>query len=263
MPREEVKKLKKKFWDFKAKINNAADLYLYGDISDTSWWGDEVTPKQFKADLDALGEISQLNIYINSSGGDVFAGQAIHSMLKRHNAEKVVYVDGLAASIASVIAMAGDKIIMPSNAMMMIHNPWTIAAGNAAAFRKMADDLEQIGKSVIAVYRDKSGMEDEEIIKLMDGETWLTAEDAISYGLADQIDKEKKLAASLTNGMLFFNGINVKAGKFKHLPLDKIEFHEVPSEPARPKPSELENAIHAEVYKKFLQVNERRIKHEL
>lgn len=255
-----MRKLKNKFWDFKSKINNAADLYLYGPISESSWWGDEVTPKQFKADLDALGEISQLNIYINSGGGDVFAGQAIHSMLKRHSAEKVVYVDGLAASIASVIAMAGDKIIMPSNAMLMIHNPWTIAMGNAADFRKMADDLDQIGKSIIAVYREKSGMSDEEIMILMDGETWLTAENAVSYGLADQIEKEKKLAASMTNGTLFFNGIQVEAGKFKHLPIDKIQFHE---EQAKEEPSTPVNLINTDVHQKFLQVNERRKKHEL
>lgn len=260
MLHKEVRKLKDKFWEFKAKINNSADLYLYGSISDSSWWGDEVTPKQFKADLDALGEVAQLNIYINSPGGDVFAGQAIHSMLKRHSAEKVVYVDGLAASIASVIAMAGDKIIMPSNAMMMIHNPWTIAMGNAADFRKMADDLDQIGKSIIAVYREKSGMPDEEIIKLLDGETWLTAEDAVSYGLADQVEKEKKLAASMTNGTLFFNGIKIEAGKFKHLPIDKIEFH---TEPTAKEPSTPVNTIDADVHKKFLQVNERRIKHGL
>lgn len=241
----------KKFWNFKAATSAAADLYLYGEISSTSWWGDEITPKQFKADLDALGDIQTLNIYINSGGGDVFAGQAIHSMLKRHAAEKVVYVDGLAASIASVIAMAGDKIIMPSNAMMMIHNPWTLAYGNAADFRKMADDLDQIAKSIIAVYREKSGMDDEKIMELMDAETWLTAEDAISYGLADQVDQEKKLAASLKNGTLFFNGIKVDAGNYKRLPVDKIGYYE---------PPQANSGMPAETYRLLRCVNERRLK---
>ena len=115
----------KKFWSFKALDETTGELLLYGEISDISWWGDEVTPKQFKEDLDALGDIDVLNVYINSPGGDVFAGQAIYSMLKRHKAQVKVYIDGLAASIASLVAMAGDKVIMPANAMMMIHNPWT------------------------------------------------------------------------------------------------------------------------------------------
>jgi ATP-dependent Clp protease protease subunit len=249
-----VIKTKKKFWNFKAAANHAGELYLYGNISDSSWWGDEVTPLQFKADLDALGEIAQLSIYINSPGGDVFAGQAIHSMLKRHSAEKTVYVDGLAASIASVIAMAGDKIIMPSNAMMMLHNPWTMAYGNANDFRKMADDLDQIGKSILAVYREKSGMENEKIQELMDNETWLTAEDAMGYGLADKIDKEKQVAASLRNGTLLFNGLSMDAGQFKRLPIDKISFFEaaVTPEPAAFIPGDL--------YGKLQKINERRQK---
>ena len=112
-----------KFWDFKAK-ENKAELMLYGEISDTSWWGDEVTPKAFKSELDALGDVEQIDIYINSGGGDVFAGEAIYNMLRRHNAKKVVHVDGLAASIASIIAMVGDEIVMPENAMLMIHEAW-------------------------------------------------------------------------------------------------------------------------------------------
>ena len=137
-----------------------------------------MTPKDFKADLDRLGEIKNLNIYINSGGGDVFAGQAIHSMLARHTAFKTVYVDGLAASIASVIVMAGDKIIMPRNAMMMIHNAWTIAAGNKESFRKLADDMEKIDESIVTTYADKTGLESEEIKALMEAETWMTAEEA-------------------------------------------------------------------------------------
>jgi ATP-dependent Clp protease protease subunit len=157
----------KKFWQFKAKGNNTGDLMLYGDIADATWWGDEVTPKDFKADLDSLGNISDLNVYINSGGGDVFAGQAIYSMLKRHNATVNVYVDGLAASIASIIAMAGDKVIMPKNAMLMVHNPWTGGMGNANDFRKLADDLDKIGESLIAVYQDKTGMDKDKIIELL------------------------------------------------------------------------------------------------
>ena len=209
-----------KFWQFKAQDSdpNIGELMLYGDISDTSWWGDEVTPKQFKEDLDALGDITQLNIYINSGGGDVFAGQAIHSMLKRHSATKTVYIDGLAASIASVIAMAGDKIIMPKNAMMMIHKCWTIALGNADDMRKMADDMDKIDESIIAAYVEKTGMETDDIIELMTDETWMTAQDALDYGFADEIEESKQVAASMKNGMLLINGQEMDLSRFQNVP---------------------------------------------
>ena len=103
----------KKFWNFIKNEAGDGELTLYGEISDVTWWGDEITPQQFKKDLDDLGDISNLNIYINSPGGDVFAGQTIYSILKRSQAHITVYIDGLAASIASIVAMAGDEVIMP------------------------------------------------------------------------------------------------------------------------------------------------------
>ena len=208
----------KKFWNFKALDQGGADLYLYGPISSTTWWGDEVTPKQFKADLDALGDVENINVYINSDGGDVFAGQAINSMLKRHNAKITVHIDGLAASIASVIAMAGDEIIMPTNAMMMIHNPWTFTYGNAADFRKMADDLDKIGESIIAAYKEKTGLKDEEIKKIMDSETWLTADECVEKGFADKIEESKQVAAALDDGFLMLNGIKMDLSRFEKAP---------------------------------------------
>lgn len=188
-------KKNKKFWNFKALDENTAELTLYGEISDISWWGDEVTPKQFKEDLDALGDIDTLNVYINSPGGDVFAGQAIYSMLKRHKATINVYVDGLAASIASLIAMAGDKVIMPANAMMMVHNPWTFAFGNANDFRKLADDMDKIRDSMVVAYESRSALTTDEIIELLDAETWLSAEDCLEYGFCDEIEETKEIAA--------------------------------------------------------------------
>lgn len=209
----------KKFWDFKAKTENEGELFLYGDISSyESWWGDTITPKQFKEDLDALGDISTLNIYINSGGGDVFAGQAIHSMLRRHKATKNVYIDGLAASIASVIAVAGDKVIMPKNAMMMIHKCWTFAIGNAHDMRKMAEDMDKIDESIIAAYEEKTGLEKDKIIELMDAETWMTAEDAVSYGFADEIEDTKQIAASIGKGRLVVNGRTFDLSRYRNPP---------------------------------------------
>lgn len=186
----------KKFWNFRNSTEKSAELLLYGVISDTSWWDDEVTPKQFAEDLKALGDIDELTVRINSPGGDVFAGQTIYSLIKAHKAKVTVCVDGLAASIASVIAMSGDTVIMPKNAMLMIHNPWAWAYGNANDFRKMADDLDKIRESLIAVYQDKTGMEREKIIEMLDAETWLTAAEAKEYGFADNVD-EKRVAASV------------------------------------------------------------------
>ena len=210
----------KKFWTFRAQENtDVGELLLYGDICTyESWWGDDVTPKQFKEDLDALGEVNEIHVFINSNGGDVFAGQAIHSMLKRHKAKVTVYVDGLAASIASVIAMAGDTVIMPRNAMMMIHNPWTIGIGDASDFRKLADDLDKARESIIVTYENKSGMERDKVIELLDAETWMTAEEAVAYGLADQIESDKEMAASLNAGILTINGQQMDITRYRNPP---------------------------------------------
>ena len=203
------KSKKKKFWNFKALDEKTGELTLYGEISNETWWGDEVTPKQFKEDLDALGDIDVLNVYINSPGGDVFAGQAIYSMLKRHKAKVHVYVDGLSASIASLITMAGDKVIMPKNAMMMIHSPWTIAVGNAQEFRKMADDMDKIRDSMVVAYEERSALTKDEILDMLDAETWLSADDCLKYGFVDEIEETKQVAACLNKEVL---------GRYKNTP---------------------------------------------
>jgi ATP-dependent Clp protease protease subunit len=263
--------LKKKFWNFKNQSNSAADLYFYGEISEYSWWGDEVTPKSFKADLDALGDIAELNIYINSPGGDVFAAQAIYSMLKRHKSNKCVYIDGLAASAASVVALAGDKVIMPINSMLMIHNPWTIGIGSSADFRKLADDLDKIRESIVAVYRDKTGLTDEDIISLMDAETWMTAEDAYGYGFADEVKSEKKVAASMKGDFFICNGLQFDVGKFAAFPRNSIPVvtdEPVISTPVIPelKPEQKNKAPQVnslQIYDFQCRINERRLKHGL
>lgn len=232
----------KKFWQFKAQVEGdspkPAELLLYGPIATYTWWGDEVTPRQFKADLDALGDIDEINVYINSEGGDVFAGQAIHSMLKRHKAKINVYVDGLAASIASVIAMAGDSVRMPKNAMMMLHNPWTFSVGNAEDFRKLADDLDKIRESIIAAYQSKCGMDRDKLVDILDAETWLTAAEAFDYKLIDEVQEDKQVAASLNAGALVVNGQQTDLSRYKNKPKlaflpDKTQENE-PDHPAKP-----------------------------
>ncbi|BEP28808.1 head maturation protease, ClpP-related [Helicovermis profundi] len=194
------------------------EICIYGEISSYDFWEEDITPTNFKKDLDALGEIDTLNIYINSPGGSVFAGQAIYNIIKRHSANVIVYIDGLAASIASIIAMAGDKIVIPSNAMIMIHNAWTIHAGNADDFRKVADDLDKIGESLVAVYVKRTGLSEEEIKSMMDVETWLTGKEAIEKGFADEVEEEKQIAASLNKGILNINNQSMDLSRFKNAP---------------------------------------------
>jgi ATP-dependent protease ClpP protease subunit len=209
-----------KFWKIKTQTTNSAELQLYGPISNDSWWGDEVTPQQFADDLKALGPISALDVHINSGGGDVFAGIAIYNMLKSHSATINVHVDGLAASIASVIAMAGDTINMPAGSMMMIHNPASGVLGyyEASELRKIADTLDSIKESIMDVYAGKCGKKKDEIATLMDEETWLTASEAVDLGFATETDTSISYEASLDKSCLIVNGVSFDMKDFKHMP---------------------------------------------
>lgn len=187
----------KKFWNF-SKKDKVGELYLYGEISSTTWFGDELTPKQFKADLDALGDIDTLKVYINSGGGDVFAGWNIINILQRHKATKIGYCDGLAASIAFDIYQSMDKRIAMKNSMLMTHNCWTITMGNRHDLRKQADEMEKIDGMLAETTAKKSGKTVEEIIAIQDAETWYTAQEAVDEGFADELEEGKQLAACVS-----------------------------------------------------------------
>lgn len=186
----------KRLWELKQAADpGAVDLYIYGDVESDGydWWTDQVIESEtsanhFRDELAKYPNLSQINLYINSYGGSVFEGTAIYNQLRRHPAKKTVYIDGFACSVASVIAMAGDEVVMPRNAMMMIHNAWMYACGNAAELRKAADDLDTINKGNRQAYLQKAGdkLIEEELVSMLDAETWLTAEDCIRLGLADR-----------------------------------------------------------------------------
>lgn len=188
--------MRKTMWEIKQQADPAVlELYIYGDVEGDGydWWRDEVIRSEtsantFREELAAHPDVTQINIYINSYGGSVFEGTAIYNQLKRHPAHKTVYVDGFACSIASVIAMAGDEVVMPRNALMMVHNMMMGVCGNAAELRKVADDLDKINEAGREAYLQKSGdkLTSEVIAQLEDDETWLTAEECIRYGLADR-----------------------------------------------------------------------------
>lgn len=194
------KKKSKTFFDMKASADNkTADIYIYGEITKWAWeeYG-EVSSITFKNELDALGEgIETINLYINSPGGSVFETMAIIAMLQRHPAKIISHIDGLAASAASVLPMISQKVIMYANSMLMIHNAWTYASGNAEQLRKAADDIERINQSMIQFYLDRAGdkLDAETLKQLLDAETWLSAEDAMKYGLCDEIIETNNAAA--------------------------------------------------------------------
>lgn len=188
----------------KNKTETSADLYFYGDIvSDKSrkWSTDDKCPMDVVEALEDCKDAENLNIYINSGGGDVFAGNAIYNRLKAHKAHKTVHIDGVAASIASVIAMAGDEIIMPENSYMMIHKAWTVAVGNSDDLRESADRLEQIEQSIVDVYNacTSDDVDESRIKELMAAETWLSASEAAEFFTAVTVSESVKAAACITD----------------------------------------------------------------
>lgn len=209
----------KKFWEVKAKAPKVGELLLYGDICSSELWGDEITPKKIDAELKNLGEMDTLNIYVNSGGGSVFAGMAIYNIIKRCNAKiKNAYVDGIAGSISSVIPLAADKVYMPANSMMMVHNPSGIAMGTADDMRKMADTLEKVKDTIIEVYAEKTGKEPKELAKMMDKETWMTADEAMQMGFADELQDDIKISASVNEAFLMLNNQKFALENFKNAP---------------------------------------------
>lgn len=187
-----------------------AQIDIDGEITSSEWRDSDTSAAGFRNDLKALGDIDVINLHINSPGGEVFEGIAIYNMLKQHKAYINVYVDGLAASIASVIAMAGDTVYMPENSMLMLHNPSTIVFGNADDLRKEADDLDKITQSVLTSYLDKAGdkLEEEQLSEILDNETWLSASEALDFGLADEVLQPNKAVACLSAKFKqFYNNI--------------------------------------------------------
>ena len=175
-----------KFWNFiKNEETEETELYFEGPISTESWLGDEITPALFR---DELAKVSgDLTVWINSPGGDCISASQIYTMLKNHKSKVTVKIDGIAASAASVVAMAGDETLIAPTAMMMIHDPSTSAMGNKADMEKAIELLEEVKESIINAYETKSHLSRNKIAKLMSDETWLNAKKAQSLGLVDGI----------------------------------------------------------------------------
>ena len=180
----------KKFWNWKIIQNNKdepneAVLYLNGTIAEESWFDDEVTPKIFKEELE--NHQGDITVWINSPGGDCIAAAQIYNLLIEHKGNVTVKIDGIAASAASVIAMAGTTVKMSPVAMLMIHNPMTIAYGNTSEMEKAIEMLQEVKESIINAYELKTGLSRNKLSKLMDNETWMDARKAVELGFADEL----------------------------------------------------------------------------
>lgn len=240
----------KKFWNFvKNEDTSETELLFNGPISEDTWWGDEVTPALFR---DELSKVSgNLTVWLNSPGGDVFAASQIYSMLKNHKGKVTVKIDGIAASAASVVAMAGDETLIAPTAMMMIHDPSTCAMGNKADMEKAITLLEEVKESIINAYETKSHLSRNKISKMMSDETWLNAKKAHEMGFVDGIlfadkknpfipekeeeeepdEDEEKEEDSLTamtyskskNMTAFLSKVSATAEPIKGTPIDQLD----------------------------------------
>lgn len=180
--------MKRKFWNWvknEGGLSAERTLFLSGEISDETWYGDEVTPKLFKDELYA-GE-GDITVWLNSPGGDVFAAAQIYNMLRGYRGNVTIKIDGIAASAASVIAMAGNTVLVSPVAMMMIHNPATLAIGNAKDMERAIGMLNEVKESILNAYEGKTGLSRIRLSHMMDDETWFNARKAVELGFADKI----------------------------------------------------------------------------
>lgn len=196
-------------------------LNIYGPIVDQSFWGDLVTPRSVMEKIKDAGPGDQIDVHINSPGGNVFAGQAIHNMLRQHPAKVNMFVDGIAASVASVIAMAGNKIVMPPGTMMMIHNPLLSLFGayHANEFREMADYLDKVRDSIVATYMSRNkNKTKEDIVAIMDATTWMTAAEAVDAGWADEVMEAGTVEAKMSGKVLNIAGMDFDLSSYACMP---------------------------------------------
>lgn len=215
------------FWQIRNVSEEEGELILYGPIASTKpWWSDGtegIYPKQFAQDLKALGNIKNLTVRLNSSGGDVFAANAIYTQLKNHAANVTVIIDGVAASAATIIMMAGDTIKAPSNALLMIHDPMFVLYGyyNTKDMEKMSSVLDTVKESILNAYVNKTGRDREELSDMMSNETWMTAEEARDEGFVDELMFDEDVEATATNDgrFLVVNSIAHDLSLFQSRPI--------------------------------------------
>ena len=218
----------KKFWAWKNQADEggteARVLELYGTIAEESWFDDDITPAQFREELFAGS--GPVTVWINSPGGDCIAASQIYTMLMDYKDDVTVKIDGIAASAASVIAMAGTEVLMAPTALMMIHNPATIAMGDHEDMQKAIEMLDEVKESIINAYEIKTSLTRAKLSHLMDAETWMNANKAVELGFADGILEDEK-AAGIAIPAYAFSGKTVQAAL-----MNKINAHAKPVQKA-------------------------------
>lgn len=208
----------KKFWNW-VKNEDGRTLHLDGVIAEESWFGDEVTPKQFKSELNNDG--GNITVWINSPGGDVFAASQIYNMLMDYKGDVTVKIDGIAASAASVIAMGGGEVYMSPVSMMMIHNPMTIAFGDTAEMKKAIQMLSEVKESIINAYELKTGLSRTKLSHMMDDESWFNSKKAVELGFADEIMFQEESDQDSSDEGIIYNKMAVVNSFLHKLPQKK------------------------------------------
>ena len=235
-------------WKVTAKSESEAEILLYDEIAsfDDEDWG-YINAKGLINRIKALGNIKSISLRINSLGGNVFEAQAMYSYLKYHPANITVRIDGIAASAASVVAMAGDKIIMPENTMMMIHNPIGDVVGNAEEIRELADFLDKVRDTIANVYIAKTGLDREKIISMMNDETWMTATEAHDLKFCDEVTEGVAVTAkAVKGGTIFKSGFGfARIDEFlsAKLPKNAVKINSSPESKTEPKEDKSEMEI--------------------
>ena len=204
-----------KFWNvMKNDEEKSAELILYGSIGSDEYW-DDISDKAFKQDIENLGDVENITLHINSPGGSVFSAVAIANTLKNHKAKITANIDGLAASAATIITSACDTVRMPKNALFMVHNPITFAYGNNQDMQKTLEMLNKVKNSIIETYLNKAKTDKETLSKLMDNETWMSAEEAKEYGFIDEI-LDENVEKEVIENKLIINNMAFDISRFKN-----------------------------------------------
>lgn len=223
MPKAQAAPNNKRFWDFRAAADESAppELILYGDIASETWWGDEVTPRQFSEELNALGAVNEIVVRINSGGGDVFAANAIYTRLKDHAAKITVKIDGWAASAATIVAMAGDTIEIPGNGVFMVHQAKMGLLGyyGEKDLAKMMEELEVINNSIVNGYALKTGKPADEIAAIMERETWYDGKEAVDAGFCDKLMFEDAKTDVENASKIVVNSVALDLSRFPNMPV--------------------------------------------
>ena len=193
--------MSRKFWNWVRNDNDERILMLNGEISNETWFGDEITPKEFRGELNS-GQ-GKVTVWINSPGGDCFAAAQIYNMLMEYSGPVDVHIDGIAASAASVIAMAGNHVAISPVGMMMIHNPATVSIGDEREMKKAIEMLSEVKESIINAYELKTGLPRKQLSNMMNAESWMNAQKAVELGFADSILYDGDDEGDEPEGMIF------------------------------------------------------------